>query len=244
MYLIEFENFATFSSLKCTNLVLDINSLFCKLFGCILSQTKSQQFILFIHWYSLFRWFKFTLKPPYTVAHGNLSLAIWYTSHWTSFVKFGLKTAWDISYDILWPILKYVNFWQLQGHLSNLSKKDAFRKSIFSRWRSNKASTRLGVLGGQVPRLYGGTIFGGGVTHLGHPVGHLAQKFHFLDTFAAAQRVLGIDWFGQESVHRCGLGYSRYPGLDFWTGHRLAVCWGFKCWLFENFQHFKKVPKF
>ena len=44
----------------------------------------------------------------------------------------------------------------------------------------------LGVLGGQVPRLYGGTIFGGGATHLGCPVGHLAQKFHFLDTFAAA----------------------------------------------------------
>ena len=44
----------------------------------------------------------------------------------------------------------------------------------------------LGILGGQVPRLYGGTIFGGGVTHLGRPVGHLAQKFCFLDTFVAA----------------------------------------------------------
>ena len=120
----------------------------------------------YLNWFSLwviFRWFKFTLKPPYTVAHGNLSSAIWDTSHWTSFVKFGLKTAWDISYDIFWPILKYVNFWQLQGHLRNLWKKDAFRKSIFSRWRSDKASMRLGggVLGGQVPRLYGGTIFGG-----------------------------------------------------------------------------------
>ena len=91
----------------------------------------------------IFRWFKFTLKPPYTVVSGNLSLAIWDTSHWTSFVKFGLKTAWDISYDILWPIVKYVNFWRLQGHSSNLSKKDAFRKSIFSWWRSDKASTRL-----------------------------------------------------------------------------------------------------
>ena len=101
-------------------------------------------------------------KPPYTVASGNLLSAIWDTSHWTSFVKFGLKTAWDISYDILWPILKYVNFWRLQGRLSNLSKKDAFRKSVFSRWRSNEALMRLGgVLGGQVPRLYGGTIFGG-----------------------------------------------------------------------------------
>ena len=37
--------------------------------------------------------FKFTLKPPYTIMHGNLLTAIWDTSHWTSFVKFGLKTA-------------------------------------------------------------------------------------------------------------------------------------------------------
>ena len=49
----------------------------------------------------LFRWFKFTLKPPYTVAHGNLLSAIWGTFHWTSFVKFGLKMTWNISYDIL-----------------------------------------------------------------------------------------------------------------------------------------------
>ena len=41
----------------------------------------------------IFRWFKFTLKPPYTITHGNLLLAIWDTSHWTSFVKFGLTTA-------------------------------------------------------------------------------------------------------------------------------------------------------
>ena len=39
------------------------------------------------------RWFKFTLKPPYTITHGNLLMVIWDTSHWTSFVKFGLKTA-------------------------------------------------------------------------------------------------------------------------------------------------------
>ena len=41
----------------------------------------------------IIRWFKFTLKPPYTITHGNLLMAIWDTSHWTSFVKFGLKTA-------------------------------------------------------------------------------------------------------------------------------------------------------
>ena len=28
--------------------------------------------------------------------------------------------------------------------------------------------------------------FGGGATHLGRLAGHLVQKFHFLDTFAAA----------------------------------------------------------
>ena len=61
-------------------------------------------------------WIKFTVKPPYTIMSGHLLSAIWATSHWTSFVKFGLKTAWDISYDILWLILKYVNFWLLQGH--------------------------------------------------------------------------------------------------------------------------------
>ena len=34
-----------------------------------------------------FRWFKFTLKPPYTVAIGNLFLAIWDTSHWNFFCQ-------------------------------------------------------------------------------------------------------------------------------------------------------------
>ena len=41
----------------------------------------------------LFRWSKFTLKPPYRIMHGHLLSAIWDTSHWTSYVKFGLKTA-------------------------------------------------------------------------------------------------------------------------------------------------------
>ena len=41
----------------------------------------------------LFRWFKFTLKPPNSITHGNLLSAIWDTSHWNFFVKFGLKTA-------------------------------------------------------------------------------------------------------------------------------------------------------
>ena len=36
-----------------------------------------------------------------------------------------------------------------------------------------------GFVGGQIPRLYGGTIVGGAVTHLGGPVGHRMQNVHF-----------------------------------------------------------------
>ena len=93
--------------------------------NCALSFTM----ILFVRfaslnfcWLKLFRWFKFTLKPPNSITHGNLLLAIWDTSHWNIFVKFGLKTAWHISYDILWSLLTYVNFWRLQGHLSTFAK--------------------------------------------------------------------------------------------------------------------------
>ena len=39
----------------------------------------------------LFRWFKFTLKPPYSIACGKLRLAIWDTSFWTFWLKFGHK---------------------------------------------------------------------------------------------------------------------------------------------------------
>ena len=39
----------------------------------------------------IFRWFKFTLKPPYSITHGKLRLAIWDTSFWTFWVKFGHK---------------------------------------------------------------------------------------------------------------------------------------------------------
>ena len=37
----------------------------------------------------VFRWFKFTLKPPNRITNGKLRLAIWDTSFWTFLVKFG-----------------------------------------------------------------------------------------------------------------------------------------------------------
>ena len=39
----------------------------------------------------VFRWFKFTLKPPYSIMCDKLGLAIWDTSFWTFLVKFGHK---------------------------------------------------------------------------------------------------------------------------------------------------------
>ena len=82
---------------------------------------------------TVFRWFKFTLKPPYSGAHECSLLAIWDTSHWNFFVKFGLRTAWDISYDILLSLLKFVNFWRLQGCLSILAKIGCLQKiKVFS----------------------------------------------------------------------------------------------------------------
>ena len=81
----------------------------------------------------VFRWFKFTLKPPYSTASECSLLAIWDTSHWNFFVKFGLRTAWDISYDILLSLLKFVNFWRLQGRLSILAKIGCLQKiKVFS----------------------------------------------------------------------------------------------------------------
>ena len=41
--------------------------------------------------FALFRWFKFTLKPPYSIACGKLRLAIRNTSFWTFWLKFGHK---------------------------------------------------------------------------------------------------------------------------------------------------------
>ena len=49
-------------------------------------------FIIKIHEVDkFFRWFKFTLKPPYSIALDNLRFAIWDTSFWTFWLKFGHK---------------------------------------------------------------------------------------------------------------------------------------------------------
>ena len=71
------------------------------------------------------------------------------------------------------------------GPFEYFVKKRCLQKINFFSMKERRGFDEGGGLGGQIPRLYGGTIFGG-VTHLGHLAGHLAQKFRFLDTFAAA----------------------------------------------------------
>ena len=132
----------------------------------------------------IFRWFKFTLKPPNSVTHGNLLLAIWDTSHWNFFVKFGLKTAWHISYDILWSLLTYVNFGDSRAIWVLLPKYGALRKSKFSWWRSDQWLTRLRGFRWADNWATWWYHFFGGVTHLRGGGGHRKKKEAFFRTFA------------------------------------------------------------
>ena len=56
--------------------------------------------------------------------------------------------------------MTYVNFWRLQGRSSTLVKIRGLQKVCLLNEGVTGRQSGLGVLGGQVPRLYGGTIFG------------------------------------------------------------------------------------
>ena len=58
------------------------------------------------HCNRVLRWFKFTLKSPYSVPIGKLQLAIWETSFWT-FVLSNLDTR-DLE---TYPRTYYGHFW-------------------------------------------------------------------------------------------------------------------------------------
>ena len=78
---------------------------------------------VFGHVVAVFRWFKFTLKPPYSIARGKLRLAIWDTSFWTFWLKFGHKGPLR---HILGPILVIFEIWQfltILGPFEYFSKK-------------------------------------------------------------------------------------------------------------------------
>ena len=94
-----------------------------------------------------------------------------------------LKTSPRTPFGQIWHMSLFANsraIWVL------MPKYRPFRKSFFSQWRSGNSFSRLGVLGGQMAGLYGGTIVGGDARHLWALVGFQIQKFHFSDTFVAA----------------------------------------------------------
>ena len=82
------------------------------------------------------------------------------------------------------PMTSYDQFWNMSTFGDSRAirvicqKKMPSENRFFSWWRSNEASTRLGVLCGQVPRLYGGIIFGGCDT-LGASGGAFSAKVPF-----------------------------------------------------------------
>ena len=81
----------------------------------------------------LFRWFKFTLKPPYSIAHGKLRLAIWETSFWTFFAQIWTQGT---SRHILEPIMvifKICQFLTIPGPFEYFSEKGCPQKiAIYS----------------------------------------------------------------------------------------------------------------
>ena len=60
---------------------------------------------------------------------------------------------------LLGQFLIYVNFWQLQGCSSTLPIKMPSENQFFLNEGAMRLQSVLGVVGGYVPRLYGGTIF-------------------------------------------------------------------------------------
>ena len=128
-----------------------------------------------------FRWFKFNLNPLI----GSWSAI--------SFGQFGTLPIDIFLSNLVWrqletsPRASWGPFWHMSIFGDSRAirvlwpKTGVFRKSMFTPWRSDGASKWLGGLGGQVPRLYGGTIFGGGVTPSGHLAGIRVQRFRFLN---------------------------------------------------------------
>ena len=76
------------------------------------------------------------------MAHENFLSAIWDTSHWNSWSNldsryFDMCPMTSYGHCVLWPLLKYVDFWWLQCGLSIFPKMGPFRKSVFlmKKWK-------------------------------------------------------------------------------------------------------------
>ena len=74
-----------------------------------------------------FRWSKFILKPPYSMMHGNFSLAIWDFDSRAIWVFFQKK-------------FRKSKFSQWKSDKSTVFFQKKFRKSKFSQWKSDKST--------------------------------------------------------------------------------------------------------
>ena len=112
-------------------------------------------FLLFL----LFRWFKFTLKPPYSITHGKLRLAIWDTFFWTFLAQIWTQ---DTLRHILGPILvifEICQFLMIAGPFEYFSKNGLSQKIKVFSMNERSLPPLIGlVLGGEVPRLNHGSI--------------------------------------------------------------------------------------
>ena len=84
---------------------------------------------------------------------------------------------------LLGPLLVNFDICQFLVTLGPFECFDFLKTPDFGQFFLNEGVTGhqsiLGVLGGQLPMLYGGTIFGGGVSPSGHLVGLRVQRFCF-----------------------------------------------------------------
>ena len=127
------------------------------------------------------------------------------------------------------PRVLFGQFWHLSIFGNSraiwvfLPKFSTFRKLIFSQWRSDKASLCFGVLGGQVPRLYDGTIFWGCNTPRGVQWGIESKRSVFPHIWDSLKGT----WY---SLIQSRISQIINFGLDFWISSWLAICWAKKCW--------------
>ena len=143
---------------------------------------KTEKFLLFPTLGSkflLFRWFKFTLKPPYTVGHEKLLSLIWDTSQGIFFSNLDSRQLMTCPRTLFGQIWNMSLFGDSRAVRVLMPKYRGLRKSIFSRWRSGDSFLRLGGFRWADGWAIWWYHFRGGARHLGALVGLRIRRFCF-----------------------------------------------------------------
>ena len=129
----------------------------------------------------IFRWFKFTLKPPDTMACGNFLLSIWNTSHWIFLSNLDSRHL----ENVLWQLVatfERCQFVATPGLFDYFSKNRPLQKSKIS--QNNACRPNIGIYP-KVGRYIGYMIgsFFWSATHFKGGMSQAVQKVLFFDTF-------------------------------------------------------------